>query len=861
MKIPIKILVADIPDLSDTVTWGDVISNWEAYAVEWNASGFSVAGGNAPILDMFGDEGISIKSVVKDLNDPKKLFTEFSRGFTVPASKTNNAIFKHYYNIDITNGLDPRELIPAKILMNNATYKVGNIQVEGVGMSGGQPLHYKIKFIGKLSELARNIGQDKLSSLDFSADNLSAFNAKTEFNDNSFRDILFPLAARSERFIYDSNYGTQSGTVSGGLNITASVVNVNKGNILQFGSDYYRVETIQSSVIGLVALDGSSTIGNGAKTLDIVSASIEGTNNIAYVNSYVDGVNGLTEQDTVGAMRVGRIIEAIEDRYGLNFTGAVDNDYITDLFLWLNKADKNRGEEPFSAFATSLTASSTLDFVDFNSKSIVFNGFPAQVRQRVRVKGTWTGDVVLKMILDGEVVKEINTSNTYTSQIFMGTNSGVLQIVAESTSSATVNVTVQLSQEIFDRDYYYGDGYRPTGVVTTVTGTAGVGTGGTYNITNHIPDLKVMDFLSMLFKMFNIVAEVDSSSNVTTKHFDHYMSEGTVKDFSQYIHSNAYEVNRPNVYSAMRFEWADAKTALEQGYIRVNGKQYGELGYEIVGDNGFRLSGTEYKLKVESQRIPLERLSDQVNNELTSINYCLFADLKGAEQQNKAGFTYVRRVTGTVDDESVAFRTGTGIFELDEYIQPSNTYAPAGAKPIKSNIKMGLFFGEEIDENNLYSSTQGLGLWKNFYRGITSMMFDENKRSARFDASIPQGVLSKLSLADTLSIFNDYYTINSIETNYLTGRSKLELTLVGNSKLPQLSLTQNSIQNQSSSEVLYITYMNADGEIIKASVAASATSDFYTVGGVISHSHDNFVVDGELIESEIDTGGGGTGGE
>ena len=121
-----------------------------------------VVGDNTRVLDMFADEGISIKSVVKDMNDPKKLFTDFSRSFTVPASKQNNKVFKHYYNIDIQNSVDSRELIPAKILMNNSTYKVGNIRVEGARVENGLAVHYKITFIGKLSELSRQIGKDKI---------------------------------------------------------------------------------------------------------------------------------------------------------------------------------------------------------------------------------------------------------------------------------------------------------------------------------------------------------------------------------------------------------------------------------------------------------------------------------------------------------------------------------------------------------------------------------------------------------------------------------------------------------------------------------------------------------------------------
>ena len=72
MKLPISILIGNVPEPTSTETWGDIISNWESYAVEWNnSSGLGVDVGQAPVLDTFGDESISIKSMVKDLSDPK----------------------------------------------------------------------------------------------------------------------------------------------------------------------------------------------------------------------------------------------------------------------------------------------------------------------------------------------------------------------------------------------------------------------------------------------------------------------------------------------------------------------------------------------------------------------------------------------------------------------------------------------------------------------------------------------------------------------------------------------------------------------------------------------------------------------
>jgi hypothetical protein len=57
---------------------------------------------------MFKDESVSITQSIQNVKDIAKVFTEFTKTFTLPASKTNNKIFKHYYNFDITGGFDAR---------------------------------------------------------------------------------------------------------------------------------------------------------------------------------------------------------------------------------------------------------------------------------------------------------------------------------------------------------------------------------------------------------------------------------------------------------------------------------------------------------------------------------------------------------------------------------------------------------------------------------------------------------------------------------------------------------------------------------------------------------------------------------
>jgi hypothetical protein len=45
-------------------------------------------------LDLFKDETVSLNSSVQNIKDISKVFSDFTKSFTVPTSKKNNKIFK-----------------------------------------------------------------------------------------------------------------------------------------------------------------------------------------------------------------------------------------------------------------------------------------------------------------------------------------------------------------------------------------------------------------------------------------------------------------------------------------------------------------------------------------------------------------------------------------------------------------------------------------------------------------------------------------------------------------------------------------------------------------------------------------------
>ena len=758
-----------------------------------------VVGDGTEVLDMFADEGISIKSMVKDMNDPKKLFTDFSRSFTVPSSKQNNKIFKHYYNLDIKNGLDTRELIPAKILMGNATYKVGNLRVESSKMQYGVAENYKVTFIGKLSELARQIGQDKLGVLDFSSLDLPEYDFIDEVSDVTKRDLMFPVSSRSDRFLADS---------------------------------------------------GTKSLG------------IEGATNIAYSGSSIAADYGIKERDIVGAISVGAIIDKIESKYGFNFTGVLnDAEYVRDLYLWLHQTEKQRQGEKYTAFLEGLTTSSASDGFLNTSTGLTFNPYSqipdydgTQNRWQITVKGVFVGDCVVKLRKNSEVVRTVEVSNTFTEPFFVGMTSlnDNFDVEVESDSSETVTISMIIRQD-YKEEYESSLGGGLYGEPTTYfrwsyssaaiySGQVVLGTSQTYTVGRNMPTMTIMDFLSSLFKMYNIVAEVDEDLNVSTKHFDHYMSQGSrLKDLSNYVDVSSYSISRPNLYSSLNMGFEEPKLALEQGYASVNGRNYGEIKYSLTGANGVRLSGGAYDMKIKNQRAPLEPLIDLVDSSDFNVCYTQFSDLKGSEQNIKPMFTYISKVSDSSRRLALYDATVPTTRGKFNFSQPCNTHQPFQDAPTPLAMELGLYFGEELNEYNTNETQTGLGLWSNFYRGTTALMFDEDKRRVKYNSNIPQSVLVDLIPSDTLQINNHFYVINSLETNYLTGNTKLDLTLVGRRKLTQFEPRDLKVTNTDSTRALFFTYVDYNtGLIARANILPSNNATFPIVGSVTSFSHNEF---------------------
>jgi hypothetical protein len=157
-------------------------------------------------VDLFDDEKISVVSSIQNINDISKTFTDFSQTFTVPASKQNNKIFRHWY--DNTNDEPFRTLVKADayIEIDTIPFRKGKIQLESANVEDGQAKDYSITFIGLLGNLKDTFAGLYLKDLTSTTYDFeySASDVLSRITTATSSDVMFPLITSDHYWTFGS---------------------------------------------------------------------------------------------------------------------------------------------------------------------------------------------------------------------------------------------------------------------------------------------------------------------------------------------------------------------------------------------------------------------------------------------------------------------------------------------------------------------------------------------------------------------------------------------------------------------------------------------------------------------------------
>ena len=231
-------------------------------------------------IDLFKDETVSITQTINNIKDVAKVFTSFTKTFSVPASKNNNKLFKHYYNYDISDGFDARLKKAATIELNSIPYKTGRIRLDGVDLKKNSPHTYRVTFFGNTVELTDILGDDKLGSLLFTSTDYDLVYKESNLklylgSVVNTGKIIVPLMTHTDRLYYNSAQNTAS---TFNLNYNASYVRGVKPFQLKYAIRLYEL---------ILEIEAKYTIANGYANNISFSRDFFSTSNPAFYNLYM----------------------------------------------------------------------------------------------------------------------------------------------------------------------------------------------------------------------------------------------------------------------------------------------------------------------------------------------------------------------------------------------------------------------------------------------------------------------------------------------------------------------------------------------------------------------------------------------
>ena len=147
------------------------------------------------------------------------------------------------------------------------------------------------------------------------------------------------------------------------------------------------------------------------------------------------------------------------------------------------------------------------------------------------------------------------------------------------------------------------------------------------NFDHHIPNIKLLDFLTGLFKMFNLTAyfiedKTDADyGKIYIDTLDNFYSDATNNtsggtiNLTKYIDIEEHTVGSTVLYKRINFEYKETDTVLMTQHLTEFGEVFGNSEYEPEGVD----FGQTYEIKTNFSHLKYERLLDLEDESQTNI--------------------------------------------------------------------------------------------------------------------------------------------------------------------------------------------------------------------------------------------------
>lgn len=649
-------------------------------------------------LDTYKDEDINITLNIQNIKDISKLFVDFTQNFSVPASAANNAAFKHYYNADISGGFEASLRQDATLFVDKEVFREGTIELLGVNLEQGKAASYEVVFFSAGVNLKDLFGEDELIDLDLSA--------------------------------YDHPY--DGAVIRGAMEGTTPLFS---GNII-----YPLLSPVDDWFY-----DSASNAHDD--------------NDIAYHTS--NDTHGLHYYELKPAIKLARIVDAIEAKYGITFTSTFfSSSKFTDLYMWCHRREGYmfKGQENgFTAQKVDYTSATGL--FDATTDLYTNNTFITSLIWQYSI--TSTNDYQVHWYINGEYVMSRQHSGSVTNQevylnAWLKGGDKIQMRFSPPIDWGGETITITASN-ISGRP-----SANAANVFTATTSTSQSFTTDVI-VADQMPEQKVYDFITGLVKMFNLVIEPTSRTKFVVEPLDDWYALGTNYDITQYTDTNTLKVTKPELYKRISLNYQESDTYEMRNHRLTNGGVgYGDIRADFTFDGGELTASATFEI------MRYQKLDDPSNG---IVNFLVGKSID-AEGKPYIGAPVVFYAASTLN--ITAYPIGF-VNETGKTTTPSNQVylcANINARTPDAVTQM-LTYGLAVDPFHEQSFVQTL--YNQFWEDYITDLYSTSRRVYSLKARFPAKVLAALRMNDKLDIAGRRYIINQVKVNLTTNEATLEL--------------------------------------------------------------------------------------
>ena len=465
-------------------------------------------------LELFSDENIELSSSIQNVQDISKVFSDFTQGFTIPATTYNASIIHYFEESSINQIYDYQVMFDAYIEIDTIPFKRGKLQVDKSQIKDGNPYCYNVQFFGHLTSLKDTFGELKLSDLDLTPYSFeySGANVRNRIIDGATDyDVRFPLISSERIWTYGDATDNDISGLIGALSMGELLPAIKVNAIIE------AIETRFGIALNSVFFQ--------SKAFNRLFLYLKNTSNDAisfnFDNLIFDSATGETEYRTANLITsslnyvfgeillFGSLVSTYQYQTSIKVTAVT-----SPTFNWSVQCLRN------NILVNTISGQGTGEFVIFTEQNV--NGLDANLTFRVNSESGNTIDI--------EVINYI-----------------LIPIFGEATQLDPLTIVCDSIAPNLD-----------------------------INLNAICPNIKISDFFSGILNMFNLTINPISATDFEVETLERWYSKGVIKNIT--LNTNdTYEVGRVKLYKQIDFRYQQSETILNRKFFGFNQAEYGNL--------------------------------------------------------------------------------------------------------------------------------------------------------------------------------------------------------------------------------------------------------------------------------------------